>query len=134
MRTFTLRLLDATHGEDIDGVTAFIAEDISGCFGILAGHMRIMTKLIVGLARFRVGDDLWHYLAVPGAVLYYHGNLLTLSASRYLIDDDYMRISHSLEQQLLADRGEQQAMKVSLLHMEEEIFRRLWKKNRKTID
>lgn len=134
MKSFTLRLLDAAQAESVEGVTAFIAEDASGSFGVLAGHARMMTKLIIGLARFRVDNGVWRYLALSGAVLYFHDNILTLSASHYLIDDDYLRISHALQQQLLEDQEKLQTMKASLLHMEEEIFRRLWKKNRKTRD
>jgi len=134
MNSFTLRLMDAAHVEEVEGVTAFIAGDSSGGFGILSGHVRMMTKLIVGLARFRVENEIWRYLALPGAILYFHNNVLTLCASRYLIDDDYIRISQALEQQLLEDQDKLRTMKESLLHMEEEIFRRLWKKNLKTID
>ena len=37
MKAFTLRLQDATHAEEITGVTSFVGEDASGSFGILAG-------------------------------------------------------------------------------------------------
>lgn len=130
MKTFTLRLQDATHAEEIAGVTSFVGEDASGSFGILAGHARLMTSLIIGLARFRVGEDSWKYLALPGAVLYFHDNLLTLSTHRYLLDDDYMRISQALQQQLLAEEEQLHSMKESLHHMEEEVLRRLWEMGR----
>jgi len=57
MTAFTLLLQDATGAERIDGVEVFIGEDASGSFGILAGHARIMTTLVVGPARFRRGDS-----------------------------------------------------------------------------
>lgn len=131
MKSFTLRLQDATHAEEITGVTSFVGEDASGSFGILAGHARMMTSLVIGLARFRVGNQAWQYLALPGAVLYFHDNVLTLSTRRYLLDDDYMRISQVLEQQLLAEEEKLHTMKESLHHMEEEILKRLWKMGRK---
>ncbi len=131
MKSFSLRLQDATHAEEITGVTSFVGEDSSGSFGILAGHARMMTSLVIGLARFRVGNQAWQYLALPGAVLYFHDNVLTLSTRRYLLDDDYMRISRVLEQQLLAEEEKLHAMKESLHHMEEEILKRLWKMGRK---
>ena len=131
MKSFTLRLQDATHAEEIAGVTSFVGEDASGSFGVLAGHARMMTSLIIGLARFRVGNEAWQYLALPGAVLYFHDNVLTLSTRRYLLDDDYMRISQALQQQLLAEEEKLHTMKESLHHMEEEILKRLWKKGRK---
>jgi F-type H+-transporting ATPase subunit epsilon len=131
MRAFTLRLQDATHAEEIAGVTSFVGEDGSGSFGILAGHARFMSTLGIGLARFRIGEADWRYLALPGAVLYFRDDLLTLSTRRYLLDDDYDRISRTLQQQLLVEEERLQGMKESLRHMEEEILRRLWETGRR---
>ena len=126
MKDFTLLLQDATHAETLTGVTSFVGEDASGSFGILAGHARIMASLTIGLARFRIGDADWQYLALPGAVLYFHDNVLTLSTRHYLRDDDYMRVSQALSQRLLAEEEKLRSMKKSLRHMEEEILRHLW--------
>ena len=127
MRTFTLILQDATHTQRIEQVTSFVGEDATGSFGILAGHARLMTSLVFGLARFRVGENAWQYLALPGAVLYFNANELSLSTRRYLVDDDYERISSALHEQLLAEEQEMRELKKSLHHMEEAILRRLWK-------
>ena len=126
MNSFSLRLQDATHSEDIDGVTSFVGEDASGSFGIEAGHARMMTSLIIGLARFRVGESHWHYLALPGAIVYFDANRLTLSTRRYLMDDDYMRISQALQQQLLSEEEKLHSIKQSLHQMEQEVLKRLW--------
>jgi F-type H+-transporting ATPase subunit epsilon len=134
MKSFSLRLQDATHSEEIAGVTSFIGEDASGSFGILAGHARMMASLIIGLARFRIGEGAWQYLALPGAVLYFQSNTLTLSTRHYLLDDDYMRISQALQQQLLAEEEKLHTMKEGLHHMEEEVLTRLWKMARKGPD
>jgi len=131
MKTFTLRLQDATQSEEVADVTSFVGEDVSGSFGILAGHGRMMTSLIIGLARFRIEKGAWQYLALPGAVLYFHDNLLTLSTRRYLLDDDYMRISQDLQEQLLTEEEKLHSMKDSLHHMEEELLKRLWEMGRK---
>ncbi len=131
MNSFTLKLQDATHFEEISNVTSFVGEDSSGSFGILAGHARLMTTLIIGLARFRIGENSWQYLAVPGAVLYFHDNVLTLSTRRYVLDDDYMRISQTLKQQLVEEEENLYAMKKSLHNMEEEVLKRLWEMYRK---
>lgn len=131
MKSFTLRLQDATHSEEIAGVTSFVGEDTSGSFGILAGHARMASLLIMGLARYRIGEDKWHYLALPGAVLHFHDDVLTLSTRRYLQDDDYMRISQALQQQLLAEEEKLHVMKASLHRMEEAVLKRLWEMGRK---
>lgn len=54
-----MHLQSATQYERVDDVTSFVGEDGSGSFGILAGHARAMTLLSFGLARFRIGNDLW---------------------------------------------------------------------------
>jgi F-type H+-transporting ATPase subunit epsilon len=131
MKTFILRLQDAFRAEEIPGVTSFVGADSSGSFGILAGHARMMTALNIGLSRFRIGEDPWKYLAMPGAVLYFHENVLTLNTQRFLLDDDYMRISEALEQQLLAEEASLHTMKESLHRMEVQVLRRLWEKGRK---
>ncbi len=131
MKSFTLRLQDATQSEEIADVTSFVGEDASGSFGILAKHARMMTSLIIGLARFRIGEGAWQYLALPGALLYFHANVLTLSTRRYLLDDDYMRISQALQEQLLVEEEKLHTMKESLHHMEEEVLKRLWEMGRK---
>jgi F-type H+-transporting ATPase subunit epsilon len=133
VKPFTLRLQDATHAELISGVTSFIGEDASGSFGILADHARMMASLVIGLARFRVGAGAWTYLAVPGAVLYFHGNVLTVSTRRYLLDDDYLRISQALQQQLLAEEEQLRGMRESLRRMEEQVLKRLWDMGRKGV-
>jgi F-type H+-transporting ATPase subunit epsilon len=130
VKGFVLRLQDATHAQEMAGVTSFVGEDASGSFGILAGHARMMTSLIIGLARFRVEEHPWQYLALPGAVLYFQDNVLTLSTRHYLLDDDYMRISEALQQQLLAEEEKLHTMKESLQRMEEEVLKRLWEMSR----
>jgi len=131
VKSFTLRLQDANRGEEIAGVTSFVGEDASGSFGILAGHARVMASLLIGLARFRIGESAWRYLAFPGAVLYFHRNVLTLNTRRYLQDSDYMRISQALQQQLLAEEENLHTLKESLHRMEEEVLKRLSELGRK---
>jgi len=130
MKTFTLLLQDVTHSQEITGVSSFVGEDAAGSFGILAGHARMMTALVMGLARFRTGEGAWKYLALPGALLYFRNNVLTLSTRRYLLDDDYMRISTTLREQLLDEEEKLRAVKEGLHRMEEEILKRMWEMGR----
>jgi F-type H+-transporting ATPase subunit epsilon len=130
MKTFTLLIQDATHAEKIEDVSSFVGEDISGSFGILADHARMMTTLVMGLARYRIGEEPWQYLAQPGAVLYFQNNLLTISTRHYFRDQDYMRISSALQQKLLSEEEELQSVKHSLQHMEEEILKHMWELRR----
>lgn len=127
VKSFSLRLQDATHSETIPAVTSFVGQDASGSFGIRPGHERIMTSLIFGLARFRTETSDWNYLALPGALLYFHDDTLTLNTRHYVLDDDYMRISAAMREQLLAEETELRSLKESLLRMEEEALRRMWR-------
>ena len=130
MKTFSLELLDATRSLIRPGVTAFVGEDSSGSFGILAGHGHLMTLLLAGLARFRVGDGHWTYLAQPGALLDFRDDRLTLSSRRFLMDDDYNRILQALNEQLLAEERQRLGFKQSVQRMEESVLRKLWEMGR----
>ena len=106
MSTFTLTLQDASHTVRFEDATSFVGEDASGSFGILPGHDRLMTSLVIGLCRFRIKNQDWQYIATPGALLYFHDNTLSITCRHFLIDSDYMRISSALEKQLLKEESE----------------------------
>ena len=130
MKLFSLHLQDAEKNQSIDGLSSFIGEDKSGSFGILAGHTRMMSSLVFGLARFRIRDQAWQYLALPGALLYFNNNKLSISTERYMISDDYEQLSTLLQQQLSSELSKQQVAKKSLHQMEQELFKRLWESGR----
>jgi F-type H+-transporting ATPase subunit epsilon len=131
MNVFNLKLQDATHIEQYEGINSFVGEDASGSFGILPGHARMMTSLVMGLSRFRIGEQDWQYIASSSALLYFYNNTLTLTCRHFLIDTDYMRISIALEQQLLEEESHLHAQKQSLRRMEEEVLKRLWELGRR---
>ncbi|MGB0467611.1 MAG: F0F1 ATP synthase subunit epsilon [Pontibacterium sp.] len=126
MKAFTLLLQSATGAETIEGVTRFVGVDSSGSFGIRANHARMISSLTFGLARFCRGDQPWCYLALPGGLLYFSDNRLTITTRSYLTDSDYERISHALQEKLVAQEKKMQTIKSSLHSMEEEMLRRMW--------
>jgi len=130
MKSFILTLQDNNHTKEYEGVTSFVGEDASGSFGLMSGHARMMTSLVMGLARFRIGTDDWQYIATPSALLYFDNNKLILTTRHFLIDTDYMRISAALEEQLLDEESLLHDQKLSLRHMEEEVLKRLWEVGR----
>jgi len=75
-------------------------------------------------------DSAWHYLALPGGLLYFAENVATISTRRFLRDDDADRISQALEEQLFIEEDNLRAMKQSLSRLEEEMFKRLWRMGR----
>jgi F-type H+-transporting ATPase subunit epsilon len=132
MNQFTLNLFDASHEQRFTGVTSFVGEDASGFFGIQANHARFMTTLVFGLARFRVAAEDWQYLALPGAVVYFIDNELTISTRHFLIDTDLERISTLLEQELITEEENLQSTKESLHKMEQAMLKRMLALKRKT--
>lgn len=127
---FTLCLLDTVHTTERDDVVSFVGEDASGSFGLMAGHERFATALVFGLARFRCADKAWHYVAMPGGVLYFANNKLTVSSRHFIVDRDHERISDVLHTQLLAEEQQLLSLKKSLHNMEGELFKRLWQAGR----
>ncbi len=133
MRQFVLNLFDATHEQHITGVTSFVGEDASGYFGIQPNHVRFMTTLVFGLARFRLTTAEWQYLALPGAVAYFNKNELTISTRHFLIDTDLERISTLLEQQLITEEENLQTTRESLRRMEQAMLKRMLALKRKMV-
>ena len=131
MKTFALHVQSATQYEHIEGVTSFVGEDESGSFGIRACHVRMMTALSYGLARYQLQDSSWRYLAIPRGILYFVDNALYISTRRFLHDADYQRISAGLLEQLLKEEDELRVIKESLYRLEQEMFRRLWQMGRR---
>lgn len=126
MNTFIAHLQSATQYERIEGVASFIAEDESGKFGIMAGHIRMLACLTFGLARLRTAAGPWQYLALPGSILYFVDEQLYISTRRYVRDTDYQRIHAILQEQFKAEEESLRGIKESLRHMEQEMLRRLW--------
>ncbi len=130
MNTFSLQIYDATQQQGIDNVVSFVGEDSHGSFGLQAHHARFMTTLLFGLFRYRLQTGDWQYLALPGGVLYFNNNKLSISTQHFLIDSDFERISHLLQQQLLAEEETLTATRSSLQKMEQSMLTRLWKLQR----
>jgi len=131
MNGFVMHLQSATQYERIDHVASFVGADGSGSFGILSGHARMMTLLAFGLARFRLIDQDWEYLALPGALAYFVDGELYLSTRRYVRGKDYEGISGALRRELRAEEEALSEMKKSMRCLEEEMFKRLWKTKRR---
>lgn len=131
MSTFVLQLMDSTHSEQITAVTSFIGEDASGSFGLQAQHAHFITALVFGLAKFCCVKGEWQYLAVPGGILVFKDNMLTISTRHFLLDTDFERISALLQQQLLAEEEKLRTTKSSLQTLEQAMLKRMLALQRK---
>ncbi len=134
VNTFVMHLQDATGYERIEAVESFVGTDDSGSFGVQAGHERLMTSLVFGLARYRVAGEPWQYIALPKALLYMLEGELYVSTRRYFRDPDYRRMSDALTAELRNDEDELKQVRESLRRMEEEMFKRLWELSRGRAD
>ena len=130
MSTFVMHLQDATRHERIDNVESFVGTDASGSFGVQAGHERLLTSLVFGLARYRAMGEPWQYVAVPRALLYMRDGELYLCARRYFRDADYQRMSAALAAQLREEEEQLKQVRDSLQRMEEAMLKRLWELSR----
>lgn len=134
MNSYTLQLFDSRKSLYVESVTSFVGEDESGSFGILPGHARMMTVLTFGLACFRRNQEKpWEYLAMPGAVLYFADNTLSLVCRHYLIDENYDRISRRLVEELFAEEEQLLEVRQSLKRMEEALLKRMWEMGRQGV-
>jgi F-type H+-transporting ATPase subunit epsilon len=131
MNSFVMNLYDATNELSIEDVSTFVGMDASGSFGIQANHDRFMTTLVFGLARFRQESEDWQYLALPGGVLYFKNNVLTVSTRHFLVDTNFERISTLLDQQLITEEDNLRATRLSLHRMEQAMLKRMVSLQRK---
>lgn len=127
MTPFTLHLQSATQYARFDDVESFVARDASGAFGLLARHERMMTVLGYGLARFRTTGSDWHYLALPGGLLYLVDGELYLSTRRYVLGDDFRTVAAAIDSTLMAEESALRSLKESVVRLEREMVRRLWR-------
>ncbi len=127
MNGFALHLQSATQYQRRDDVQSFAAKDASGAFGLLARHERMLTVLGFGLARFRTADAAWHYLALPGGVVYFADGELFVCTRRYVLGDDYRQVAAAVGETLLAEEKALASLKQSVNRLELEMMRRLWR-------
>lgn len=125
MNTFTLHLLAADRTETINNVISFSGEDNSGSFSLLARHERFMTTLTFGLARLRLADGSQEYLGLPGGLLYFCDNSISISTRRYLRDTDAGRIAKTLSHELLEEEQILEHARRNLRRLEAEILSHL---------
>jgi F-type H+-transporting ATPase subunit epsilon len=130
MRVFSLHLQSSTQYEQLDNIVSFVGEDLSGSFGILADHARLLTCLQFGLARFKYNNHKEEYLALPGGVLYFVDNKLKIATRHYFRSEDYRQIITELDRKLLAEETDIAGIKETLHNLDEKVLRRLWELKR----
>ena len=125
MSDFSLLLREPNQHHHIAHVSAFVAEDASGSFGVLPGHLRLITVLEPGLARYKTLDRDWRWIALAKASLYFSDALLLISSQRFLLSDDYESLGPTLEKTLAAAQESRLGANRDIKRIEEAMMRRL---------
>ncbi|ATG90612.1 F0F1 ATP synthase subunit epsilon [Methylomonas koyamae] len=125
MSGFSLTLFDSRGVEYFEQVGQFVGADADGSFGILPGHVGMVALLRYGLARFRDQAGAWHYLALPGGVLRFSENRMTLTAVRYFLGDDPDAICELLAAEMARIDSEVHRARATLTEIERSLLRRL---------
>ena len=124
MSGFTLTLMDCQGADRFDGVEQLVAADSTGSFGLLARHERMVAVLRYGLARFlRAGT--WRYVALPGGVLRFAENELTIVTVRYFLGEDRAAIVDQLTAEMTRTDSEVRRVEATLAEIEQSLIRRL---------
>ena len=125
MNDFALTLLDSAGADRFERVTQFVGADASGSFGILAGHEPLVAALRYGLARFEDDSGRWHYVALPGGILRFHANALSVAAVRYFLGDEPGILVERLAAEMARDDSELSAARQTLAKIDRSLVRRL---------
>jgi F-type H+-transporting ATPase subunit epsilon len=125
MRTFRLALLDSGGADRFERVRQFIGADASGAFGILAGHESMVVVLRYGLIRFLDDSDVWRYAALPGGILRFRDNALSVAAVRYFLGDEPGTLVDHLAREMARDDSELSAARQTLAKIDRSLVRRL---------
>lgn len=130
MSTFQLIIQDMSQISQHEAIESFIATDMSGRFGIQAGHETLVTVLRPGLARFREDNQNWHYIAQAGATLLFEANTLTLSTTQFVISDDRDSLLKQMDAEWKALAEDLGSTKRNIVQVEQALARKLLEMNR----
>lgn len=125
MNTFLLTMHDIAHTQTIADVVSFSGEDSSGSFGILAERERLITCLTFGMSKIHTLSGQVLFIAMPGGVLYFAQNNLTISTRHFVVSDDFEQIQKILLQEILNEEMQLETLKKSFHSMETELMKRL---------
>jgi len=125
MKHFALSILDSRGNDHFAEVRQFIGADTSGSFGILAGHIHLVAVLDYGLARFCDNKGVWRYLALPGGVLRFIDNRLTICTVRYFLGDDRDRICKLMADELSKADSEIHSSRATMAEIERSLLQRI---------
>jgi F-type H+-transporting ATPase subunit epsilon len=109
-------------------VDHFIGRDESGSFGIRPGRFWLMTSLNYGLASFaRQGGETEMFLALPGGVLHFQDNVLSIASRTFFLGDTAEQVRAILARHIATEETRLQHIKTSIQKLDEAMLNRLLK-------
>lgn len=126
----TLTLLDGRSTTRLEQITSLIAQDASGQFGILPGHVKLVTLLEPGLFRYRVGDGTaWFHGASAGGMLSCQRDAgstqVRIVSRRFLLGDEPETLQKQLDELLASERTLRMSTRDSVAQLEHAFYKRM---------
>lgn len=113
----SLSLLISTPLEIVvqaEGIVSFRADDESGGFGILPGHVDLLTVTPASVVRWKTGSEDWRYCAVQGAVLTVrNGCEIHIACRAGILGDDLHALERGVQEARTAEKEEASAARVA---------------------
>lgn len=125
MNCFALDLLDSHGADRFTAVRCFVAADASGSFGLLAGHEPMVAALRYGLARFEDAEGIWRYAALPGGILRFAADRLTVTTVHYFLGTERGTLLERLAAEMARADSDIARSRATLAEIEHSLVRRL---------
>ena len=125
MKTFPLELNDSSQTQLFEQITQCICADASGSFGILAGHIPMVAILRYGLVRFQEQGGNWRYAALPGGILRFADNRLTITSIHCFLGNNRDALVQQLTKAMETEDSDIHSARRTLAQIEESLIRRL---------
>ena len=123
-----LHLLIATPQRilvDRDDIVALRAEDASGSFGLLPGHVDFLTVLSPSVVRWRCRADSRGYCAVHSGVLSLVGRELRIACREGVVGDDLEALEAQVHQARERERDTVRQARIEQLRLHTQAVRHL---------
>lgn len=109
--SLTLRCLDDRRVLAIENISALTASDTSGQFGILPGHVPLLTLLLPGMVTIQMvtnnNQTTQQFLATAGGSLIFRDGVINIISTRFVLAQDI----HALMPALQAIKAEESAVR-----------------------
>jgi F-type H+-transporting ATPase subunit epsilon len=111
---------------DQDGVRALRAEDLSGGFGILAGHADFLTSLTISVVSWKTSDQARHFCAVRRGVLSVDdGQDISIATREAVLGDDLATLDETVLARFRADIDAERSERVNSTRLELSAIRQI---------